>query len=286
MAFYNLHCIQSTDEWTKGLMRSAVAQCVSPVFVAQFGRHDTFDLKLFFKNSFTARDVDAVVERFGILSDGVDGEMACFALIDPQRVMAMERVMGHRFVNANLVFAATTHSAFNVAKGSHCNYQRLEFIGDSAIGLLVSQYLFQSFLQFDQGRLSHSRSALVSNQYLSRKLVRRFRRYNVEIKDCVTVVCGAERREIAEYLEAFKEEEDDFERCLDLLTVSKVKQPLCAKILADIYEAMVGAVLIDTNGNLEMVWEVIKDDFVLTDKDIEIVNKKYAEAQLISEGLC
>ena len=263
-------------------MKMAITHCVSPLFVAQFDRYSPLEMNLFFKHSFTVNDVEMAMERFEILSET---EMACFAVIDPKRVMAMERVMGHRFVNANLVFAATTHSAFNVAKGSNCNYQRLEFIGDAAIGVVVSQYLFQSFLQFDHGRLSHSRAALVSNQYLSRKLVRRMKRCNVRIQDCITVIEKEERREIVEYVNQFKWEEDDFERCLDLLTVSRVKHPLCAKILADIYEAMVGAVLIDTNGNLEMVWDVIKDDFQLTDKDVQIVHSKYTEAQLIQGGI-
>merc|ERR1712129_32489 len=190
-------------------------------------------------------------------------------------------------MGTDLIFAATTHSAFNTELGlSFCNYQKLEFIGDASIGVCVSQYLFQRFVEFEQGKLSHVRSAMVSNHYLARKLMKRFVSKQFNIKRFITIISAADRQEMCEYIDNFDYEVDDFLLCMDLLTISRRKQPLLPKILADIYEALVGAVLIDANGSLEVVWDVIKDDFMLNDEQIQQIDGKYAEAQLICDRLC
>ena len=64
---------------------------------------------------------------------------------------------------------------------------------------------------------------------------------------------------------------DDFEFTLDLLVTPKDKQPQCPKVLADMYEGMIGAILIDCKGNLELIWEIIKNDFILTQSQIQSV---------------
>lgn len=47
------------------------------------------------------------------------------------------------------------------------NYERLEFMGDKILELLVSRHLFCLFPMFDEGQLSEYRNALVQNQYLA-----------------------------------------------------------------------------------------------------------------------
>ena len=277
ISFYNKHCIDAGNECTKYLMKRALCKCMSSLFV--FG-----ESSLFYKNDFSAIDVENSLALFGVLCNDT---FPIFALIDSERVMAIESILHFKFHQTDLIFAATTHSAFNTDKGvSFCNYQRLEFIGDAAIGVCVSQHLFQHFINFEQGKLSHVRSAMVSNHYLARKLMKRFKSKGLDIKQFITIISAKDREEICAYIDRFDYEADDFLLCLDLLVVSRRNQPLLPKILADIYEALVGAILIDANGSLEVVWDVIKEDFALNDTQINQIDGKYIEAQLISDRLC
>lgn len=47
------------------------------------------------------------------------------------------------------------------------NYERLEFLGDKILELLISRHLFFLFPMYDEGQLSEYRNAIVQNQYLA-----------------------------------------------------------------------------------------------------------------------
>lgn len=47
------------------------------------------------------------------------------------------------------------------------NYERLEFMGDKILELLVSKHLYALFPSYDEGQLSEYRNAIVRNQYLA-----------------------------------------------------------------------------------------------------------------------
>jgi ribonuclease-3 len=47
------------------------------------------------------------------------------------------------------------------------NYERLEFLGDKILELLISKHLFLLFPMYDEGQLSEYRNAIVQNQYLA-----------------------------------------------------------------------------------------------------------------------
>lgn len=64
-------------------------------------------------------------------------------------------------VKSELFVQATTH-----ASCSAINYERLEFLGDSILNFVVSEYLFQK-KDYNEGNLSRARSNLVSKQHLS-----------------------------------------------------------------------------------------------------------------------
>ncbi|KFG38789.1 ribonuclease type III Dicer [Toxoplasma gondii GAB2-2007-GAL-DOM2] len=52
-------------------------------------------------------------------------------------------------------------------------YERLEFLGDALIGLLVTEWLFSRFPNFREGPLSEAKNVLLSNMFFARKLLRR-----------------------------------------------------------------------------------------------------------------
>ena len=82
--------------------------------------------------------------------------------LDP-KVRALEARIGHVFGERSLINAALTH--VSAAAGSkRPSYQRLEFLGDRVLGLAVSELLYESFPQADEGELSRRLAALVRKE--------------------------------------------------------------------------------------------------------------------------
>ena len=69
--------------------------------------------------------------------------------------------LGYNFKDKNLLNRALTHSS-----KSSCNYERLEFLGDSILDFLVGEYFFNN-CQEGEGKLTVLRSHYVSENYLS-----------------------------------------------------------------------------------------------------------------------
>ena len=80
--------------------------------------------------------------------------------------------LGHQFVKPELLLQALTHSSFfnerNTKKNEvRADNERLEFLGDAVIGLIVAQSLMNRFPKASEGKLSRWRSSLVSRKTLA-----------------------------------------------------------------------------------------------------------------------
>src|ERR1700742_515173 len=68
---------------------------------------------------------------------------------------AIEGRIGHKFADAALLATALTHvSALKPSRKRGDSYQRLEFLGDHVLGLIVSDMLYRAFPNADEGELS------------------------------------------------------------------------------------------------------------------------------------
>src|SRR5262249_12859185 len=73
-----------------------------------------------------------------------------------------EKRIGDRFNNPPLLEQALTHiSALSGARNRAGSYQRLEFLGDHVLGLVVSDMLFRAFAKADEGEMSRRLADLV-----------------------------------------------------------------------------------------------------------------------------
>ena len=63
----------------------------------------------------------------------------------------LEQDIGHTFVNRNLLQKALCHSSH---AGSKTSYERLEFLGDRVLGLLLADHFYAAFPDDDEGGLS------------------------------------------------------------------------------------------------------------------------------------
>lgn len=126
---------------------------------------------------------------------------------------ALEEKLGYRFTNRALLENALTHSSYaneNKAKGLQSN-ERLEFLGDSVLGMVVADYLFRTHPDLPEGDLTRTRAALVCEGSL------------VEVAQCL---------ELGAYLKLGKGEEAGGGR----------ERP---SIIADAVEAVLAAVYLD-----------------------------------------
>ena len=80
----------------------------------------------------------------------------------------MEEKLGYRFKNIYLLKKALTHtSLFNQKEKEEINhFQRLEFLGDSVLNLIISEYLYCKFPFSSEGELSKMKSIIISQQFL------------------------------------------------------------------------------------------------------------------------
>ncbi len=79
------------------------------------------------------------------------------------------KLLGFQPKNPELFHRALTHPTFNLKddEGLPFNYERLEFLGDSVLSLIVSEYLFKLLPGADEGKLSELRSKVVSRKNLN-----------------------------------------------------------------------------------------------------------------------
>jgi ribonuclease-3 len=76
--------------------------------------------------------------------------------------------LGHEFRDAALLHCALTHaSATRGTVGGPINYERLEFLGDRVLGLIIAELLFQRFPEESEGDLARRLAALVRKDTLA-----------------------------------------------------------------------------------------------------------------------
>ena len=82
---------------------------------------------------------------------------------------ALEEKLGYRFTDRSLLENALTHSSYaneNRARGMQSN-ERLEFLGDSVLGMVVADYLYRTHPDLPEGDLTRTRAALVCEESLA-----------------------------------------------------------------------------------------------------------------------
>ncbi len=72
----------------------------------------------------------------------------------------LESKLGYTFKNKKLIIEALTHKSYK----QPYNNERLEFLGDAVLDLIVGEYLFNRFNSSDEGKLSKIRASLVNEE--------------------------------------------------------------------------------------------------------------------------
>lgn len=83
----------------------------------------------------------------------------------PSRFDAISTQIGYRFADASLLVRALTHGSTQKHKG---DYQRLEFLGDRVLGLIIAERLFADYPEHGEGELTAIHSSLVRGESCAR----------------------------------------------------------------------------------------------------------------------
>ncbi|MFO1113141.1 MAG: ribonuclease III [Rhodospirillales bacterium] len=79
--------------------------------------------------------------------------------------LALQQRIGHTFASPRLLSEALTHSSFQGDSPRHCN-ERLEFVGDRVLGLVIANLLYHRFPGEEVGALARRHAALVRREAL------------------------------------------------------------------------------------------------------------------------
>lgn len=154
-------------------------------------------------------------------------------------VKTVENILKYKFNDKSLLEKALTHPSYVKSE----SYQRLEFVGDAALGLAISNFAFLAYPHLDPGDLSVFRAANISTEKLARVAVRH------ELYKYVRHNSAALTDKVNEFLQVVKKE--------DRIVVhgGSMKAP---KVLADIVESVIAAVYVDLKFDLQAMWLVVR----------------------------
>ncbi len=77
------------------------------------------------------------------------------------------KIISYNFRDENLLKMALTHPSLNTKNSQNFNYERLEFLGDKVLSLVIGEYLMNKFPNENEGNLSKRHAGLVAGSTLA-----------------------------------------------------------------------------------------------------------------------
>jgi len=159
---------------------------------------------------------------------------------------AVEAILDHVFKDKSLLALALTHPSLSGVE----NYQRLEFLGDRVLGLVVSTWVYAEFPADDEGKLNRRYSSLVQGK---------------------TLAVIAEKLGLAEHIN---------------LAEAAAAEGAATKpaVLADIVESLIGALYLDAGYDaaerfIKQHWQGLLRTEVGVEKDAKTQLQEWAQAR-------
>jgi ribonuclease-3 len=82
-------------------------------------------------------------------------------------VAGVEAALGYTFDSPALVSLALTHRSYAADRDLSVSYERLEFLGDAVLQLVVTRYLYETYEELAEGEMAKVRAAVVNQQTLA-----------------------------------------------------------------------------------------------------------------------
>ena len=156
----------------------------------------------------------------------------------------IQKSLGYEFHNLNFLETALTHRSYSSEYGlKYCN-ERMEFLGDSVLSAVVSEYLYNKYCDDNEGKLSQIKAQIVSAKSLS---------------------SWAKKVKLDKFILISKSEDSNFARQRDSL-------------LCDSFEAIVGAIYLDSG--FETAKKFI-NKFLSDQQTVELTDYKTSLQELV-----
>jgi len=165
----------------------------------------------------------------------------------------LEQALNYNFKNKELLKNALIHKSYNEGlKKDLPDNEKLEFLGDSVINLVITEYLFRTYKVWNEGELSKLKSHLVSSDFLSKIAI------SINLSDYILLGKGEEKNNGRDN----------------------------KKTNASLFEAVIGAIYIDSSFKVvsSIIISFFKDFFKsITEKDIRINDYKSELQEIVQE---
>ena len=160
-----------------------------------------------------------------------------------------EKSIGYNFKNKNLLKTALTHTSYAYEKGVESN-EKLEFLGDSILEFISSEYLYNNYSKLKEGEMTKVRATVVCENSL----------YKIAIK-----------HNFSDFLYLGKSEKGD----------NNDKKA----ILADSVEAVIAAIYLDSNIEevKKFIIENLKDTIKVASENVGIKDYKTVLQEKLQE---
>ncbi|XP_025190355.1 endoribonuclease Dicer-like [Melanaphis sacchari] len=174
-----------------------------------------------------------------------------FANILPGYELLEERI-GYSFKNKHLLAQALTHPTYHF--GSIDCYQRLEFLGDALLDFLITTYIIEHCHQKTPGEITDIRSSLVNNLTFS----------SLSIRIGLHRFILAKSPDMSEAIDRFYKHQQKNNHKIGHDVLYLIEEDDCyaaesidvPKALGDLFEALIGAIYLDCNRDLNFVWTI------------------------------
>ena len=147
----------------------------------------------------------------------------------------IESRIRYTFQNKNILKEALSHKSLD----SGTNYERLEFLGDSLLNIIISEWLYKKYPNYDEGLLTQKRAQLVNKNILTK---------------------------IAKIIF----EEDDL---IIGSSIQKNNSKTIDNILSDIFESVLGAIYID--GGMGNAKQFIANHLLINAKNTDMISQNF-----------
>ncbi|CAA7265310.1 unnamed protein product [Cyclocybe aegerita] len=195
---------------------------------------------------------------------------------------SLEANLGYKFKHGHLLLEALTHPSFAVPSEGP-SYQRLEFLGDAILDLVVIKYLYDKLPNATSHQLAFPRTRAICAQTLANLAVRRLGLHKMLLINSVEHTHAIDR-----YVPVLERTSG-----ADVVRTGWRHDP--PKALSDVFESVVGAVLVDSGYDyertaavveyvMEEVLEVLVEMDLAKDPVSLLMEWKQAEGKVVKEA--
>ncbi|KAJ3529454.1 hypothetical protein NM688_g7854 [Phlebia brevispora] len=157
----------------------------------------------------------------------------------------LQEHLGYQFRCGQLLIEAVTHPSFRSMDSS--SYQRLEFLGDALVDLVVMRYLYNKFPEATSGQLSWARSRAVCAPALASVAVKKLGLHKMLLVNNVELSMA-----ISKYVPILESTSSE-----EIIHSGWKHDP--PKAVSDVLESVVGAMFVDMNWNFEKASALVEE---------------------------